>query len=179
MRGLEYQNLAQQYALFPLDNSGWDYILSALSEEFGELCEAYLTGTEEHKLSECGDLCWNMALACKLLDTNLDQVTFELKDYHYGRDADDPIVEFAIELGKFSGVFAKNARKGYGRVLSDENKQKVKTSLAKMYYILEEYVHRNGSYMAAVFNQNINKLEERKRNNVIEGSGESVSERIV
>lgn len=113
MNGQEYQNLAQQYALFPLDNSGWDYLLSSLPEELGEFSAIFAKNarkgrgrvlTEEQRkqaLSELGDLCWNIALACKLLDSNL----------------------------------------------------------------------------SAVMNNNINKLEERKRAGVIEGNGETIGER--
>lgn len=86
MDATEYQQRAQQFALFPLDNSGWDYILSALPEELGEFSALFakcarkgrgrnLTEAERlQAISELGDLCWSVAVAAKLLDTTLNNV---------------------------------------------------------------------------------------------------------
>lgn len=113
MNGLQFQNLAQQYALFPLDNSGWDYILSALPEE----------------------------------------------------------------LGEFSAIFAKNARKGKGRLLTEDQRKQALSEIGDICWNLALACRLLGSDLSAVMNNNINKLEERKRANVIEGSGESVEAR--
>lgn len=86
MHANEYQQQAQTYAVFPLEDSGWDYLLSALSEENGEFqsifakCarngrERNLTPEERgHAIKELGDLCWMIALSAKLLGTSLADV---------------------------------------------------------------------------------------------------------
>lgn len=86
MEANEYQKQAQQYAVFPLDDSGWDYILSALPEELGEFSSIFAKAArkghgrslspEELKLAkaELGDLCWGIALAAKLLGTDLNTI---------------------------------------------------------------------------------------------------------
>ena len=86
MQANQYQNEAQMFAVFPLDNSGWDYILSALPEELGEFSSIFAKAArkgqgraltpEQHKqaVSELGDLCWGVALAAKLLGVSLDTV---------------------------------------------------------------------------------------------------------
>lgn len=113
MNGLEYTNEAQQYALFPLDDSGWDYLLSSLPEE----------------------------------------------------------------LGEFSAIFAKNARKGNGRVLSEEQRKQALSELGDLCWSIALASKLLGSNLGAVLNNNINKLEERRRHNVLEGNGESVEAR--
>ena len=114
INGLEYTNQAQQFALFPLDNSGWDYVLSALPEE----------------------------------------------------------------LGEFSAIFAKNARKGKGRVLTEEQRKQALSELGDLCWNLALASKLLGSNLGAVMEYNINKLEERKRANVIEGSGETLEARL-
>lgn len=115
MNGLTYTNEAQQYALFPLDNSGWDYLLSALPEE----------------------------------------------------------------LGEFSAIFAKNARKGNGRVLSEVQRKQALSELGDICWNLSLASKLLGSDLGAVMNNNINKLEERRRHNVIEGNGEEINDRLM
>lgn len=113
MNGQTYTNEAQQYALFPLDNSGWDYLLSSLPEE----------------------------------------------------------------LGEFSAIFAKNARKGNGRVLSEEQRKQALSELGDLCWNIALASKLLGSNLGAVMNNNINKLEERRRHNVIEGNGETIEAR--
>ena len=99
--------------MFPLDDSGWDYLLSALSEENGEL----------------------------------------------------------------QSIFAKNARKGHGRTLTAEQREHAIKELGDIQWMLALCAKLLGVSLAQVMAGNINKLEERKRHNVIEGSGETVGER--
>lgn len=110
----EYQRQAQQYALFPLDDSGWDYLLSAIPEEVGE----------------------------------------------------------------FSSIFAKAARKGRGRNLTAEEKANASSEIGDILWDLGMACKLLDTTLGAVMAHNLNKLEERKRNNVIEGSGESIQERL-
>lgn len=82
----DYQQQAQTYAVFPLDDSGWDYILSALPEELGEFSSLWAKAARKGRgrnldaaerkqaVSELGDLLWGIALAAKLLDVSLAQV---------------------------------------------------------------------------------------------------------
>lgn len=109
----DYQNQARQYAVFPLEDSGWDYLLSALPEEVGE----------------------------------------------------------------FSSIFAKVARKGRGRALTDEERKHALKEIGDIQWMLALSAHLLSSSLGTVMSNNLNKLEERKRHNVIEGSGESVAER--
>lgn len=182
MNGLEYTRLAQQFALFPLDNTGWDYILSALPEEFGELCGAILedASNTEAILSECGDFTWDLALACVLMETDLDKAldyTDTLTPWAQISGA-ELVLSLAELLGAMEGIFAKSARKGNGRNLSRTKEMEVITLLGTMHKVVVKLVENTyNSSMEAVFAQNLNKLEERKRANVIEGSGESVEAR--
>lgn len=100
--------------MFPLDDSGWDYLLSALSEENGEL----------------------------------------------------------------QSIFAKNARKGHGRTLTAEQREHAIKELGDIQWMLALCAKLLDVSLAQVMAGNINKLEERKRTNTIEGSGESVAERL-
>lgn len=113
MQANQYQNEAQQFAVFPLDNSGWDYILSALPEE----------------------------------------------------------------LGEFSSIFAKCARKGRGRSLTEEERQRAISELGDLCWGVALAAKLLGTTLDNVFSYNLNKLEERKRTNTIEGNGETVAER--
>lgn len=182
MNGLEYTRLAQQFALFPLDNSGWDYILSALSEEFGELCGAILedASNTEAILSECGDFTWDLALACVLMETDLDKAldyTDPLTPWEQ-LDGAELLLYLAEHLGAMEGIFAKSARKGNGRNLTRTKEMEVITLLGTMHKIVANLVKNTyGSSMEAVFAQNLNKLEERRRHNVLEGNGESIEAR--
>lgn len=113
MQANSYQQQAQQYAVFPLEDSGWDYLLSALSEENGE----------------------------------------------------------------FQAIFAKNARKGHGRKLTPEQREHAINELGDLCWMIALSATLLDEPLAAVMSRNINKLEERRRHNVIEGSGESVADR--
>ena len=82
----QYQSQAMQYAVFPLDSSGWDYILSAIPEEVGEFSSIFakcarngrgrrLTAEERTlAIKELGDIIWGAALAARLLETTLENV---------------------------------------------------------------------------------------------------------
>lgn len=81
-----YMNAARQFAVFPLDNSGLDYLASSIPEETGELsgvlAKAVRRGqgrnlTEEQRaqvLSEAGDLLWNISVLCYVLGSDLNSV---------------------------------------------------------------------------------------------------------
>ena len=161
----DYQRDAKIYALFPLDNSGWDYLLSAMPEELGEFWETGRDDPEE--ISEAGDLLWNISLATSLLDEYLPNLI-----PNHATLEEPRIVDLVIELGKFSGIFAKNARKGLGRNLNSEQKNLALKHLANMLSVLKYHFN-----LKVVASQNINKLEERMRTNTIEGNGETVEER--
>ena len=167
MNGREYQNAARQYALFPLNNSGWDYLLSALPEELGELWEVIDTDDTKAILSEAGDITWNLALMSHLLGSELGSETPD------GHLCSDPVVA----VGKLSGIFAKTARKGHGRSLTSEQREEVISWIASLLCYIDTLAYQCKSSLSAVFNYNINKLEERRRTNTIEGSGETVEER--
>lgn len=85
----EYQSVALQTALFPLDDSGWDYLLSAIPEEVGEFSAIFakaarngrgrkLTTVEKGRaIKELGDILWNLALAARVLDVSLGAVAVD------------------------------------------------------------------------------------------------------
>lgn len=110
-----YQAQARQYAVFPLEDSGWDYLLSALPEEVGE----------------------------------------------------------------FSSIFAKAARRGRGRALTQEERKHAVKELGDIQWMLALCAHLLSASLETVMSDNLNKLEERKRTNTIEGSGETIAERLV
>lgn len=115
MQANQYQRDAQMFAVFPLDTSGWDYVLSALPEE----------------------------------------------------------------LGEFSAIFAKAARKGKGRNLTDAERKQAISELGDISWGIAIAAKLLGVSMDTVLSNNLNKLEERKRTNTIEGSGETVQERVL
>lgn len=100
--------------MFPLDDSGWDYLLSAIPEEVGE----------------------------------------------------------------FSSIFAKCARKGRGRNLTLQEREKAASEIGDILWDLGLACKLLGTSLGTVMAHNLNKLEERKRTNTIQGSGESVAERL-
>lgn len=114
MNANDYQQQAQKYAVFPLEDSGWDYLLSALPEEIGE----------------------------------------------------------------FSSIFAKAARQGRGRGLTDQERAHAIKELGDIQWMLALSAKLLSASLGTVMSDNLNKLEERKRNNVIQGSGETVGERL-
>lgn len=81
-----YMNKAREYAIFPLDNSGLDYLASSIPEETGEfsgiLAKAVRNGRgrdltpeeRERALGELSDLLWNVAVAAYVLGSSLDTV---------------------------------------------------------------------------------------------------------
>ena len=81
-----YMNEARKFALFPLDNSGLDYLASSIPEEVGEfssiLAKAVRNGRgrnltpDERKraLSELSDCLWNVAVASYVLGSDLNSI---------------------------------------------------------------------------------------------------------
>lgn len=114
LRMNEYMNAARQFAVFPLDNSGLDYLASSIPEEVGEL----------------------------------------------------------------SGILAKAVRRGQGRNLTQEQRHAALSEAGDILWNLSVLCYVLGSDLNSVAQHNINKLEERKRHGAIQGSGESVAERL-
>ena len=80
----EYQNLAMQTAVFPLDK-GLDYLVNGLTSEAGELAGHYAKAIRDENghisperrklmLKEAGDTLWMLAGLARELDTNLEAV---------------------------------------------------------------------------------------------------------
>lgn len=80
-----YGNEAARTAIFPID-TGWDYLLSSIPEEVGEFSGVFSKAvragrgrnlTPDEKLrakKELGDILWNVALAARQLETNLETI---------------------------------------------------------------------------------------------------------
>lgn len=81
-------------------------------------------------------------------------------------------------MGEYSSIWAKAARKGRGRNLTPEEREHAIKELGDITWMLAVSAKLLNTTLATVMSRNLNKLEERKRTNTIEGSGESVAERL-
>lgn len=80
----EYQNLAMQTAVFPIDK-GLDYLVNGLTSEAGELAGHYAKAIRDENgfisperrslmLKEAGDCLWMLAGLARELESNLEAV---------------------------------------------------------------------------------------------------------
>lgn len=76
------------------------------------------------------------------------------------------------ELGEFSSIFAKAARKGQGRNLTPEQLQAAKLELGDLLWNVALCARQLGTNLESVAQANLNKLADRAARNKIEGAGD-------
>jgi hypothetical protein len=169
----EYQQQALTTAIYPLERE-LDYTILGLCSETGELGEAFLTGTPEDLLSEMGDCYWYVAAVADALKLPLhyiagysDQEVIPFNDH-----ASNIILEIVAESAKMAGVLKKSIRDNDG-YLSDAANDKLNYSLFRTLWLLNALCHVFGTSCFAVMAKNLDKLADRKKRGVIQGSGDN------
>lgn len=76
------------------------------------------------------------------------------------------------EVGEFSSIFAKAARKGQGRNLTPEEHKNAVSELGDIAWNLALCARQLGVTLEVVCQGNLDKLESRARRGVIQGSGD-------
>lgn len=83
-----------------------------------------------------------------------------------------PIMGLAEECGEVLGKFAKIDR-DQNNVINDDNIQAIKKELGDVLWFLSEIAHNLGLSLDDVAKHNLEKLRDRKKRNVIHGSGDN------
>lgn len=181
----EYQQQALTTAIFPLDRS-LEYTVLGLCSEVGELGEAYAAGKQgwgyrqediDHLLSEIGDSFWYVAAIADALDLTLETVA------NYGTTLGLPTVGASSSRGLtvldvikqssiMAGVVKKAIRDNEG-FLETDARLKIVEALYRAVWLLDGLCHHFGSTRYAVMAKNLNKLADRKKRGVLQGSGDN------
>lgn len=77
------------------------------------------------------------------------------------------------EVGEFSGIFAKNVRKGFGRNLSAEHRQLAIKELGDILWNVALAARELETTLESVAQANLNKLADRASRGTIIGEGDS------
>lgn len=191
----EYQKKAYSTAVF---GGELNYPMAAFAEETGEVClvwsewllnaeylKANWTEVKAKLLDELGDVCWNLAVLCELLDVPLEDVDKYASTAHTNNSVTISyyFCKLAGAVGKLNGIWAKWIRKHDGAEkkvadVRDEVLRDPETLRAKMMsqciiilHVLYNLFKRLELDFNEVMEHNIEKLAARKAANTLGGKG--------
>lgn len=169
----EYQQQALSTAIYPLSRE-LDYTILGLTSETGELIEAHMSGLQENVLSELGDCFWYVAAVADAMKLPLEYIANFSEEKVYPKSQYLPIriFEIAAESSKLAGVLKKAIRDNDG-YMSDASTEKVKFSLYRLLWLMDSLCRWYGVSRASVMGKNLDKLSDRKRRGVLQGSGDN------
>ena len=173
-----YQQEALTTAIYPLSRE-LDYTILGLCSEVGEIGEAYdayldcryAPETYMNVLSEIGDNFWYCAAIADALKLPLSYVsTYKAERVTAPANVERHIRAITTEVSNMAGVLKKSIRDNDG-FLSDAGQDKILTHLFRTLWLLDQLCDRMGTSRFSVLNKNLNKLSDRKRRGVLQGSG--------
>lgn len=179
-----YQQQALTTAIYPLKRE-LEYTVLGLCSEVGELGEVYAAtkmgrgATREQVesfLSELGDCYWYAAAIADALRCTLQEVANYARDT-YGliggsgsRGLD--ILAVVRESSAMAG-FVKKAIRDNDGYLKEEARSGIMLSLYKTIWLMDRIADHWGSSRHIVMNKNLNKLADRQKRGVLQGSGDN------
>ena len=169
-------------AIYPLKRE-LEYTVLGLCSEAGELGLAYAEAKSSmwgftsaaitDLLKEAGDCYWYVAAVADALNVDLQTIwesyapqTLELKSRGF------LVVYISGRSGEMAGVVKKAIRDNDG-FMSEAGAEKIKVQLGLTLIHLNELVRMLGSTPEAVTAKNLNKLADRKKRGVLQGSGDN------
>lgn len=172
-------------AIYPLKRE-LEYTVLGLCSEVGEVGEAYAAGkkgwgyrTADLKAlkKEIGDTFWYCAAIADALELTLEEVAL------YGDKLGLPpikvsgsrgltVLEIVAESSAMAGIVKKAIRDNDG-YLSPEGRVKLVQSLYRTVWLLDGLCQHFSTNRHAVMVENLNKLADRKKRGVLQGSGDN------
>jgi NTP pyrophosphatase (non-canonical NTP hydrolase) len=168
----DYAAQAKQYAVFPRERS-IEYTALGLASEVGELIAVLLHSDGDVDMgldSEAGDCWWYAAALADALDTPFSEVA-GMRRGGITKDRDLLVEHLAFETGAIAGAVKKMIRDD-GGALTRDRKGRILDHLHSVCLALDDLALWNNTASAGVMSRNLNKLEDRKRRNVIQGDGD-------
>lgn len=179
----EYQQQALTTAIYPLKRE-LEYTTFGLVSELGELNDVYFESKAigwgfsqaalNSFLKEAGDAYWYVAAVADALNISLStiwesyapQTTAPLKSRGL------LVVALGGRGGQIAGIVKKSIRDNDG-FLSDAGAEAIKVHLGYILIYLNELVGLLGGTPEGVTAKNLNKLADRKKRGVLQGSGDN------
>jgi len=169
----EYQGWTSSTADYPLAGTGgvneFMYLTLGLSGEVSESAYEEYADNTQLALGELGDCYWyaTRLAKCVGLDLNTMDTAPLLKEI-----AQTVTHPFEVEAMMISGKIANHVKKLYRDKNTLGLKEKIAESLLRLFALLELIIKTHGMTVAEVLAENVEKLESRKKNNTIHGSGD-------
>lgn len=146
------------------------YVVLGLCGEVGEFIEKVRTNsTKELILKEIGDILWYCAAI--RIEMNLSPIEWPEA---YKMEEDINPAEYAGQVAEQTKKWLRDDWKGIGTEVPEERKQKIHTYLTNLLQLLHNWLTEAGTGIAlqTIAQQNIDKLADRARRNMIHGSGD-------
>jgi NTP pyrophosphatase (non-canonical NTP hydrolase) len=161
-----YQELARKTAIFP-KTYATVYPTLGLIDECGEFLEKFLDQdgiSSADVIDELGDVMWYVAAVCDTVHIMVDSVFAEatpIKDFY------DPTKLF-YTVARISGIVKKSIRDKDGFI----DPALITPQLISLADQILTFLPNLETTIGAVMERNIAKLEDRKKRNVLKGSGD-------
>lgn len=167
----KYQTLANSTAIYPNRGKNLVYTVLGLNEEIGEAREKIALMDNEGLTKEVGDILWYVAMCATELNTSLESVA-----NRRGLVAAQPVEKLFLELYHQSSLISGRAKKilrDHGGEITDEKKEVILNSLAKVLNLLNLIANFAGSSLEEVADINIKKLQARHQGGTLKGDGDN------
>jgi NTP pyrophosphatase (non-canonical NTP hydrolase) len=173
MNLLGYQSWTSNTADYPLAGTGAVneimYLGLGINGEIAEWVREEYEDNPQLALDEIGDCHWYATRLAKCVDLNL--VTMDIAPIlrEIERTVSHP---FEVEAMMISGKIANHVKKLYRDNNTLGLKEKIANELLRLFALLELVIKNHGMTVAEVLTANVEKLEKRKKQNKLHGSGE-------
>jgi NTP pyrophosphatase (non-canonical NTP hydrolase) len=180
----EYQQQALSTAIYPLKRE-LEYTAFGLVSELGELNEVYVESKSlgwgfsqaalNSFLKEAGDCYWYLAAVADALNVSLQHIWEEyapLTNYRPLKSRGMLLLVLGGRGAQIAGIVKKAIRDNDG-FLSDAGAEAIKCHLGYLMLHLNELVDLLGGTPEGVTANNLNKLADRKKRGVLQGSGDN------
>lgn len=148
------------------------YVVLGLCGEVGEFIEKVRTKSSvDLVFKECGDILWYCAAI--RIEMDLDPIEWPNSYAEEMFDSVDP-AEYAGQVAEQTKKWLRDDWNGVGTEVPEERKQKIHTYLTNLLQLLHNWLEEAnaGITLQEIAQQNIEKLADRARRGVINGSGD-------
>lgn len=173
MNLVAYQSWTSTTAVYPLANTGSVneimYLALGMVGEVAEWVREEYEDNMQLALSEIGDCYWYATRLAKCVGLDLGTMNIAPVLSEIERNLTHP---FETEALIVSGKIANHVKKLYRDNNTLGLKEKIAESLLQLFALLELSIKGHGMTVAEVLTANVAKLEKRKANKTIHGSGD-------